>query len=335
VGYFSEKGFKNGIKHEAHVPKGLTVGEMARSDLFTVTPDTPVVGAIHDLIRSGARHAVLLREAGDGDGSDGDASTRDRVVRRDSVPTDRIAAVVSIRDMLGHAIGVHFKALERAQAAMEQARMAKETGTDPSEAAVAAIAEWETLSQVEAKLDTSAYGSVIKDAEDVLETLSRLGKRTAYINCLDDAKIDTAAAVNMLGQEEVAALLVVSPESQIRGIFTMRDFIWKIAAPGASDAPRDAVKTKVTDVMTTDVRVGRINWPVEKCARVMLRHSIRHLPLASKGDGDFMGLVSLADVTRFTVKARFQPAPEDEAKDNELRKQAVEYFEDLASYGRA
>lgn len=331
VGYFSEKAFKNGVKHAAFTPESVTVGELARRDVFTVALDTPVVGAIHDLIHAGARHAVLLKAgaAGSGEG----------VVRVDGVAAADIAAVVSVRDLVGHAVSTHSKAQQLAEQAAEAVRLAKETETAAPDGAAATAEAWEALCEREAALDTLAYGSVVKDAEDALETLARLGQRTAYVNCLDTAKIDAATAANMMAQEGVAALLVVSEAGAVKGVFTTRDFIWKVAAPGTADdggtgGARDATQTKVTDVMTTAVRAGRTHWSVEKCAKTMLRNSIRHLPVHSQTGDDFMGLVSLADMTRFVVKARFAAqGGEGDGTDAKLRQSAVEYFESLAEFG--
>jgi CBS-domain-containing membrane protein len=87
------------------------------------------------------------------------------------------------------------------------------------------------------------------------------------------------------------------------------------------------------DVMTTTLRKGKLNWPLERCARTMAKYGIRHLPIVSNEDR-FLGLVSLADVSRFAVKARFPKEGETAPPDAALRDGSRAYFAKIAAFAK-
>jgi CBS domain-containing protein len=91
--------------------------------------------------------------------------------------------------------------------------------------------------------------------------------------------------------------LVVLDEQNIEGIFTERDVMMRVVAQG-----RDAGRTRVGDVMTTEVITVSPETPVEDVEAIMRRHRVRHLPVV--GDRGLLGLVSIGDVLVHHAESR-------------------------------
>lgn len=305
VGIFTEKLYKNkAAPHGAFPPGEVRVKDVCRPQIFTGSRTTPAVGAIHDLLAGRVRHVVLLKGAGE----------VDTVERRPSVELSDVEAVVSMRDMTGFLVGVQ-----------ERARPPADASAEVREAAA-------SLREEERRLDTKAFGSPVTSMSDVLSVLQKSGHRTSYLNCLVDDDVRAADAATQMADASVAALVVVREDSTLAGIFTTRDFLWKVVAPEGGAGPLDADEARVADLMTASPLAALPTWPVERGIRTMVEEGVRHLPITvDEGDDAFLGLISLADATRFVVKARFPSEGDDETdgglsgKDG-LRAEAIEYF---------
>jgi len=360
VGVFTEKCYKANVDHEAFPPAGVTVGDIFQAGVMTAPADTPIVAAMHDLMAAGARHVLVLKpgSAAQGDAAEGAPDASKRVSSQESVLLSDVAAVVSVRDMLRHLLRVHSAALKRAEppAAAAKSGAASTEGEQgepegpAAPASEATKAAWEALQRSAKALDTQAFGEPVKDAADALKHVARVQERNSYLNCLESAPVSAASAARQMAANHVAALVVVDDEAAMAGIFTTRDFLWRVVAPAtpvdgaaraaasddsfaAGSTPLDAHSTMVSDVMTKQLRLANPDWPIERCGRAMTKRGIRHLPVVSRDSSTFVGLVSLADVTRFVAKIRFRPVG-DSASDSDakLRAGAVEYFEALTAF---
>ena len=108
-----------------------------------------------------------------------------------------------------------------------------------------------------------------------------------------DAKL--SAAVKILSERRIGAVLVMSNNERIEGILSERDIVRVIGERGAAvlDEPVSAVMTrKVVCCRQTDT-VGAI---MEK----MTAGKFRHLPVLE--GGEIVGLISIGDVVKWRVK---------------------------------
>lgn len=91
--------------------------------------------------------------------------------------------------------------------------------------------------------------------------------------------------------EQNVGAVVVTERGEVRGIFTERDYLRRIALQG-----RTSRDTAVREVMTTDLVTVDPDTDVDACLEMMTRHKIRHLPVLR--DGHLAGVVSIGDCVR-------------------------------------
>jgi len=94
-------------------------------------------------------------------------------------------------------------------------------------------------------------------------------------------------AARLMKQHVIGALLVVD-HSQLIGIFTERDALFRVLAAGL-----DPESTSVADVMTADPQTIHPDEPFLRALRIMYQGGFRHLPVVE--DGRPFGMVSVRD----------------------------------------
>ena len=99
-------------------------------------------------------------------------------------------------------------------------------------------------------------------------------------------------AVQVMVEANVGAVLVTgSDPNDVRGIFTERDFLRRVAVQGLGER-----ETAVQDVMTAPLVVITPETEVEEAMALMTDRRIRHIPVV---DGDaVVGVVSIGDLVR-------------------------------------
>jgi CBS domain-containing protein len=111
------------------------------------------------------------------------------------------------------------------------------------------------------------------------------------------------AAIRLLAEKRIGAVVVLRPDGGIGGILSERDIVRALAEGGAS-----ALAKPVNAFMTAKVQVCREENTVNDVMEVMTRVRFRHLPVEK--EGRLVGLVSIGDV----VKRRLEDV-EREAED--------------------
>lgn len=101
----------------------------------------------------------------------------------------------------------------------------------------------------------------------------------------------TREAARKMHDLHIGALPVVR-DGQLLGIITDRDICCRVVATG-----RDAVMTKVSDVMVKEVTVCFDDQDVDEAARLMADHHIRRLAVL-KRDNSMAGFLSVDDLAR-------------------------------------
>ena len=102
--------------------------------------------------------------------------------------------------------------------------------------------------------------------------------------------------VRLMTAGKIGALIVMDGDRLI-GIFTERDALNKVLAGG-----RDPRNTKVSEVMTTNVKLTHPNDGVDACLRLMTDKRIRHLPVME--NDKIIGLISIGDLVKHVISCQ-------------------------------
>lgn len=113
-------------------------------------------------------------------------------------------------------------------------------------------------------------------------------------------EVSVAKAAVMMKESNVGAVLVVE-EGRLVGIFTERDAVYRVMAPGL-----EPDKTLLGEVMTREPKTVEPNQPFGYALLLMHENGFRHAPVVE--DGRPVGVVSARhaldpDLEEFTVEA--------------------------------
>jgi CBS domain-containing protein len=102
-------------------------------------------------------------------------------------------------------------------------------------------------------------------------------------------------AVDLMAERRIGAVLVMTEDDLVAGIFTERDLLMRVVKPGL-----DARSTPISLVMTREVRFVTPGTPVEAALALMHLQQHRHLLVI---DGPRVhGLVSMRDLVVHVVR---------------------------------
>jgi CBS domain-containing protein len=108
-----------------------------------------------------------------------------------------------------------------------------------------------------------------------------------------DANKTVIEAAALMSQNDVGDLVVMENNLPV-GIVTERDFVRRVLAEGKSTS------TKVSEVMSTPLRVIDQEAPIKEAARRMVSKKIRRLPVVK--DNKLVGIITAADFARHLSK---------------------------------
>ncbi|MGQ9460879.1 MAG: CBS domain-containing protein [Candidatus Bathyarchaeaceae archaeon] len=106
-----------------------------------------------------------------------------------------------------------------------------------------------------------------------------------------EADATVQEAVDLMNKHEIGCLIVVLKGKPV-GIITERDMLKRVLAKSI-----DPEKTKVSEIMSVPLIVGRPGMEIEDAVRLMFKTKIKKLPVVQKGR--LVGLITLTDITRF------------------------------------
>lgn len=118
------------------------------------------------------------------------------------------------------------------------------------------------------------------------------GKGRHLITISSQATVYQAAV--MMNEQKIGSLLVLD-EGRLVGILTERDILMRVVAD-----QRDAVTTRVEEVMTRDIICCRPHTEMEEARSVMKHRRIRHMPVITE-EGDLVGVLSIGDLNAYQV----------------------------------
>ena len=97
-----------------------------------------------------------------------------------------------------------------------------------------------------------------------------------------------------MAKHNTGAMLVMTG-TDLEGIVSERDCVRKVELRG-----KNAMDTKVSEIMTSDVITVDCSQPLEDCMALMNEKGIRHLPVFD--DKKLMGLISVRDVLKEMIE---------------------------------
>ena len=118
---------------------------------------------------------------------------------------------------------------------------------------------------------------------------------TKTVVTVESNKTVTEAAA-LMAENDVGNLIVMDGNTPI-GIVTERDFVRRVLAKEKNP------KTKISEVMSTPLRVIDPDAPLKEAARRMVRKRIRRLPVIK--DNKLVGIITATDFARHLSKKTF------------------------------
>ena len=128
-----------------------------------------------------------------------------------------------------------------------------------------------------------------------MTTMNAVLKRKALgaITIGQDATI--RAAVALLAEHRIGAIVVQSPEHELLGMLSERDIVRSLAANG----PKTLDMT-VAQLMTRHPTVASLKTTIFEAENLMTDGRFRHLPIVE--DGKLIGVVSIGDVVKRLIE---------------------------------
>ncbi|MBD0416602.1 CBS domain-containing protein [Oryzicola mucosus] len=103
------------------------------------------------------------------------------------------------------------------------------------------------------------------------------------------------AAVKILADHRIGALVVTNGDRKIIGILSERDVVRVLGKEGPG-----ALEKSVRDVMTPKVKICNENHTVNELMEIMTQGRFRHLPVEKEGFLD--GIVSIGDIVKRRIE---------------------------------
>ena len=97
-------------------------------------------------------------------------------------------------------------------------------------------------------------------------------------------------AVKLMHDRDIGAVMVID-NNKLSGIFTERDCLHKVTAPGRN--PREVL---VSEVMTKEVRFVTLDMEISQGLALMTERFLRHLPVLDEQQ-NILGIVSIAKIS--------------------------------------
>lgn len=102
------------------------------------------------------------------------------------------------------------------------------------------------------------------------------------------SKTTVSEAARLMQKAQVGAVMVVDERGRLAGIFTERDAVFRVLAPG-----RDPATTRLAQVMTKKPLTVHPDKPVGHALHMMYENGFRHVPVVENGRP--VGMISARD----------------------------------------
>ncbi len=102
------------------------------------------------------------------------------------------------------------------------------------------------------------------------------------------------SALETMAERNIGALLVLDGDDVV-GILSERDYARKVML-----LDRGSKETRVSEIMTTEIRTVGSASTVAECMDLMTEYRIRHLPVLDD-EGHLAGMISIGDVVKAMI----------------------------------
>jgi len=110
-----------------------------------------------------------------------------------------------------------------------------------------------------------------------------------------EATANLAAAVKLLTEQHIGAVVILGADHRVIGILSERDIVRALAEHGAT-----VLSEPVSQVMTRDVATCSEDDAIEDLMGRMTTGKFRHMPVVQQGK--LIGIVSIGDVVKTRVE---------------------------------
>ncbi len=112
-------------------------------------------------------------------------------------------------------------------------------------------------------------------------------------------------AVQAMTANNFGSAVIVNDDNTVRGIVTERDVMMRLVNEG-----KDAKKTKLAEIMSTDIRVAKEDDNLLEWLRIMSNERFRRLPIVDN-DGKIMNIMTQGDFVSYTWPELFDRLKEN------------------------
>lgn len=109
------------------------------------------------------------------------------------------------------------------------------------------------------------------------------------------AEASIEAAITILGEKKIGAMVVTDDADHIKGILSERDIVRQISKLGAA-----CLSMPIRTAMTAKVQTCREDETIETVMARMTRGRFRHLPVEK--NGKLAGIISIGDVVKKRIE---------------------------------
>lgn len=106
--------------------------------------------------------------------------------------------------------------------------------------------------------------------------------------------VTVAEAVAAMSEKDYGSVVVVDEGDKVVGMVTERDIMKRLVNAG-----KDAASTKLSDIMTSEVRVARETDDLQDWLRIMSNERFRRLPVVDDS-GRLMSIMTQGDFVSYT-----------------------------------
>jgi len=163
----------------------------------------------------------------------------------------------------------------------------------------------------------------IKQLSDLLKTVSAgdvIKSKPAQGLLSVDEKESVFQAITKMSENNLGAIMIRGSSNPISGMFTERDYLYKLILEGKASK-----ETPIKEVMTTPVFTVEPSHNLDECSAVMAKKCVRHLPVVSLEGSkirEVFGVLSAKDI----IRKISQIAPQDLPVLNESVSEVYDYL---------
>eukprot|EP01138_Halocafeteria_seosinensis_P013336 gb/GECG01013622.1/.p1 GENE.gb/GECG01013622.1/~~gb/GECG01013622.1/.p1 ORF type:complete len:541 (+),score=61.57 gb/GECG01013622.1/:1-1623(+) len=232
-GIVSERDCIDKISHGSYPPDNIPVTDIMTPIVIHGEPSTLAIDAVQVMLSRHFRHLPVmtaamaedatLSEALSSDGSGEHAAPKES---REAMPFENIVGVISLRGVVRGVMRILTAAEDDRKARVEEQQEKEGHATESQE-------------DKEGHELEKPHKIFEKTIEEVLKWQKENG-RELLLNARIEDKITVADAVNEMAEQGMSCVAIVDKEGHLQGIFTARDYLFRVVAANIGSPPQDS-----------------------------------------------------------------------------------------------